>query len=121
FCAPQEIRVTYKTTGNVIQKFNCHFLLTPGNVNARQYCPDNYPGIDTRFTSSSNSFDIQGNKLVTNFPVGFIYMIYYIKSYDENNYQMIPENVFIEKYIKAYLKYKCFENIYNNISDETLN
>ncbi len=118
FCAPQEIRVTYKTTGQIIQKFNCHYLLRPGNVHAKDACS---PGSFNRFTDSSNTFDIRGNKIVVNFPEGMLYMVYYVKKYDENEYQLIPENIWIEKYIKAYLKYKCFENIYNNVSDETLN
>lgn len=117
-CAPKEIKITYKTTGQIIQRFNCHYLLRPGNVHAKDYCsPESF----NRFTDSASTFDIQGNKIVTNFPEGMLYMVYYSKVYDENDYQMIPENIYIEKYIKAYLKFKCFENIYNNISDETLN
>lgn len=117
FCPPSEIKVTYKTLGTVIQKFNCHHLLKPGNIHAKENCSlDSF----NMFSDSMETFDIRGNKIITNFPEGFLYMVYYVKDYDENQYQLIPDNVRIKEYIKAYLKYKCFENIYNNISDETL-
>ena len=116
-CAPEEIKVTYRTTGNLVQKFNCHHLLKPGNVNAKSKL-----SLDSwnTFSDSMETFDIRGGKVVTNFPEGTLYIVYYVKDYDENQYQMIPSNIRIENYIKAHLKYKCFENIYNNVSDETL-
>lgn len=118
FCAPKEIKVTYKNIDTVIQRFQCHYLLKPGNVHARDNCSlDSF----NRFSDSLESFDIRGNKLVTNFPQGMVYMVYYIRETDENDYQLVPDNIRIKDYLKAYLKYKCFENIYNNISDETLN
>jgi hypothetical protein len=66
------------------------------------------------------TFDIRGNKLVTNFPTGTLYMIYYVKDYDENQYQLVPDNERIKEYIYYELYYRCFVNIYNNVSDETL-
>lgn len=117
FCAPKEIKVTYKTTGTVIQRFECHHLLKPGNVNAKENCTlDSY----NRFSDSLESFDIRGGKIVTNFPSGTVYMVYYVKEYDENENQLIPDNVRIQDYIYKELYYQCFRNIYNNVSDETL-
>jgi hypothetical protein len=118
FCAPDEIKVTYKTNGTVIQKFNCHHLLKPGNIHARDNCSlDSF----NMYSDSMETFEVRGGKLLTNFPEGTLYMVYYVKEYDRNEYQLVPDNIRIKDYIKAYLKYKCFENIYNNISDETLN
>lgn len=117
-CAPSEIKVTYKTSGQVLQTFKCQYLLKPGNIHARENC-----SLDSwNFSSDAmETFDIRGNKVVTNFPEGTLYMVYYVNSYDDNDFQLIPDNIRIQDYLKAYLKYKCFENIYNNISDETLN
>lgn len=117
YCAPNEIKVTYKTNGTIIQRFACHHLLKPGNVNAKDNCSlDSYNlGVD-----SLETFDIRGRKLLTNFPEGTLYMVYYAKEYDESDFQLVPDNIRILDYLKAYLKYKCFENIYNNVSDETL-
>lgn len=118
FCAPKEIKVTYKTTGTVIQRFECFHLLKPGNVHAKENCTlDSF----NRYSDSMESFDIRGGKLITNFPIGTLYMVYYVKDYDDNEFQLVPDNIRILDYLKAYLKYKCFENIYNNVSDETLN
>jgi hypothetical protein len=117
FCAPKEIAVTYKTTGQIIQKFECHHLLKPGNIHAVDNCSlDSF----NRGSNSNDTFDIRNNKIVTNFPEGTLYMIYYVLDHDENEYQLVPDNIRIKDYIKAELKYKCFENIYNNITDETL-
>lgn len=117
FCAPDEIKVTYKTTGTMIQRFECLHLLKPGNVNARENLSlDSF----NRFSDCMESFDIRGGKIVTNFPQGCLYMVYYVKDVDENQFQLIPDNQRIQDYIFAELKYKCFENIYNNVSDETL-
>jgi hypothetical protein len=118
FCAPKEIKVTYKHTGTVIQRFECHHLLTPGNVHAKNNC-----SLDSwnHNADSLETFEVRGRKLLTNFPEGNLYMVYYVKDYDDNEFQLVPDNIRILDYLKAYLKYKCFENIYNNISDETLN
>jgi hypothetical protein len=47
-------------------------------------------------------------------------MVYYVKDYDDNEYQLIPDNQRIQDYLLAELMFRCFENIYNNVSDETL-
>jgi len=117
FCSPSEIKVTYKTTGTVIQRFECSHLLKPGNVHAQQNCSlDSY----NRYSDSMESFDIRNGKIITNFPQGTLYMVYYVKDYDENQYQLIPDNQRIQDYLLAELLFRCFENIYNNVSDETL-
>lgn len=117
YCPPDEIKVTYKTNGTVIQSFQCLHLLKPGNVNAQENC-----SMDSinRYSDSIDSFDIRNGKIQTNFPEGTVYMTYYVKVYDENQYQLIPDNQRIQDYIYAELYYQCFRNIYNNISDETI-
>lgn len=115
-CAPEEIKVTYKTNGNVVQTFYAHHLLTPGNVNAQENCSlDSF----NMMANSSDTFEIKNNKIYTNFPSGYLHLVYYIKEYDDNDYQLVPDNIRIKDYLKAYLKYKCFETIYNNVTDET--
>lgn len=117
FCAPTEIKATFKTTGRVIQRFHCHHLLKPGNVHAKDQCSlDSYNiGVEALET-----FEVRGRKLYTNFPEGTLFMVYYVKEVDENEFQLIPDNIRIQDYLKAELLYRCFKNIYNNISDETL-
>lgn len=117
-CAPKEIMVTYKTQGRLIQKFQCHYLLQPGNLHALTYCSSDSK---MQYINQEAQFDVIQGKLYTNFPEGFLYMVYYVEDRDDNDYQLVPDNIRILDYLRAYLKYKCFENIYNNISDETLN
>lgn len=117
YCAPDEIKVTYKTTGTLIQSYSCQYLLKPGNVHAKQSCSFDSQNMHS---TADETFDIRGNKIVTNFPSGTLYMTYYVKQVDENEYQMIPDNQRIKDYIEAELMFKCFENIYNNVHDETL-
>lgn len=117
-CMPKEIRITYKTTGKIIQKFQVQQLLKPGTVRAKEFCAQESIN---RYSEAMETFEVSGNKLMTNFPEGILYMVYYITESDENDYQLIPDNPFIQDYIKAYLKYKSFEGIYNRVTDETFN
>ena len=48
-------------------------------------------------------------------------IIYYAEDYDELQNQVIPDNTRIMEYLEAYLKYKTFETISNQITDETFN
>lgn len=120
FCTPDVIKVTYKTTNEVIQSFNVSHLLKPGNIAVRDHMGKDCLNC---FVDSSeiDTFDIRDNKLITNFSSGTIYMIYYTEEFDTNDYQMVPDNIRIKDYLKAYLKYKTFETIYNNITDESFN
>lgn len=117
-CPPNELKITYKTTGKIIQHYTVSSLLTPGNVNAKDNC-----SMDSlnKYSNSSMSFDIQNNRVYTNFPVGELYLVYYAKEYDENDYQLIPDNERIKEYLMAFLKFKCFEKIFNSSSDESFN
>lgn len=117
-CAPKELKVTYKTQETVIQRFYCHYLLRPGNVSTLQICSNDSLN---RFSDSVDSFDILNGRLITNFPFGTVYMVYYVKEYDDNQNMMVPDNPFVKEYIKSFLKFKCMETVFNNITDETFN
>jgi hypothetical protein len=108
-------------------------LLKPGNISARQNCSVEYnnnwefyqqaPPL-REFTPGSagyDSFDIRDNKFVTNFRNGIVHMIFYSTEYDAGGNQMIPDNFRIREYIEAFIKYKVFETLSNQINDETFN
>lgn len=117
---PREIQLTCKTTGSILQKFTIAHLLRPGNLNAKSSCSGD--SINLRVTRDEmNTFDVRDGKVITTFPSGVLFMVYYVREYDNNDNQTIPDNIYIKNYIKAYLKYKCFETIFNNVSDETFN
>lgn len=118
-CLPEEINVVYKTTGEeYTEKYRIQTLLKPGNIQVKSDC-----SLDClNFYSSSNeSFDIRDGKLITNFREGEIYMVYYAHEKDNEGYQMIPSNLRVKEYLEYYIKWKVFEMLSNQITDETYN
>lgn len=117
-CLPDLVRVTYKTKSTVTYDYKITTLLKPGNVNAITQCGTDCLNIGSK---SYEEFDIRGNKIVTNFENGTIYLIYYSENYDDNGFQLIPDATQIELYIEKYLKFKLFYKLYQTITDETVN
>lgn len=117
-CPPQEIKVTYKTTEKAITSFDIHYLLRPGNISVLNNCSGDCKNVGSQ---APDTFDIRDGKIITNFATGTVYTVYYINEYDINQYQLVPDNIRIKDYIKACLKYKMFETIYNQVTDETFN
>lgn len=118
-CAsPDIIHVMYKTTNTVAYSFKQSFLLKPGNINARNHCGDYCLNIGS---SGPDTFDIRDNKFVVNFREGTVYMLYYSKELTGEGYEFIPDNLRIQEYIEAYIKAKMFEQLSNQVTDETYN
>lgn len=118
-CAsPAIIKAIYKTTQQVAFMFHRKYLLKPGNVTVLKDCSWDCAnmGID-----SPESFDIRDNKFTVTFRTGHVYLVYYSEERTENGYQLIPDNVRIKEYIESTLKYKIFEQLCNQITDETYN
>lgn len=115
---PTLIQAVYKTNNEFNQSFQREYLLKPGNISVQDRC-----SLDCRNygSSAADSFDIRGNKFVTNFRNGTVYLIFYAKETDEKGYQMIPDNYRIREFVEAYIKYKVFEQLSNQLVDETFN
>lgn len=131
-CAPEIIQAVYKTNNQMARSYRKEYLLKPGNISARSHCTldynDNWEfygyagnanGSFTPGASSADSFDIRDNKFVTNFREGVVHIIFYATEYDNSGNQMIPDNYRIREYIEAFIKYKVFETLANQINDET--
>lgn len=130
---PELIQTVYKTNQQVARSYRHQYLLKPGNISAKAHCaldyidswqmyaanPNYAPGEFTPNSSSVDSFDVRDNKFVTNFRCGVVHLIFYATEYDGNNNQMIPDNYRIREYIEAFIKYKVFETLANQINDET--
>lgn len=106
----------YKTNGTASFAYKKQYLLTPGNISVRGNCTLDCLNFGA---SSIDSFDIRDNKFVTNFRHGTVYLVFYALEYDNNNNQLIPDNYRIREYIEAFIKYKMFETLSNQINDET--
>lgn len=115
---PNIIKAIFKTTHETLFTFRRTHLLKPGNVKTADNC-----GLftDNQFSTSLDTYDIRGNKLYTNFKEGKIYLVYYSKNFDCNDNQLIPDDYRVIEFIKAFLKQKIFEQLFNQSTDETFN
>jgi len=130
-CLPVIIPAVYKTNQQGTRSFRHEYLLKPGNISARQNCDVTYtnawefyqtaPPV-REFTPGSagyDSFDIRDNKFVTNFRNGVVHLIFYATEYDCVGNQLIPDNYRIREFVEAFIKYKVFETLSNQLTDET--
>jgi hypothetical protein len=132
-CMPELIQAVYKTNSQATRSYRQEYLLKPGNISARNNCDvsytNNWEFVNTpaplhEFTPGSagiDSFDVRDNKFVTNFRNGVVHLIFYAAEYDGAGNQLIPDNYRIREYIEAFIKYKVFETLSNQINDETFN
>ena len=130
-CMPELIQAVYKTNQSVARGIAKSYLLKPGNISARSNCSVEYtnawqfasvaPSVH-EFTPGSagyDSFDIRDNKFVTNFRCGVVHLIFYVTEYDCTGNQMIPDIYRIKEFIEHFIKYKVFETLSNQLTDET--
>jgi len=115
-CMPELIQAVYKTNNQVAVSYHKQYLLKPGNISVKEHCSLDCKNIGA---SAADSFDIRDNKFVTNFRNGVVYLLFYATEYDNNGNQMIPDNYRILEYVEAFIKYKVFEMLSNQITDET--
>lgn len=132
-CMPEIIQAVYKTNSQMARSFKRSHLLKPGNISAKASCnlpyTESWSFVNTppplsEFTPGSSgydSFDVRDNKFVTNFRNGVVHLIFYSTEYDGGGNQMIPDNYRVREYLEAFIKYKVFETLANQINDETFN
>jgi len=116
----------YKSTNVTDRVYKQLYLLKPGNISVRNDCSVDYYKSwktygQTPGSSKIDSFDIRDNKLVTNFREGTVHLIFYAENFDACGDQLIPDNYRIKEYVEAFIKYKVFEVLSNQINDETFN
>jgi hypothetical protein len=132
-CMPELIQAVYKTNNSVARSYQQEYLLKPGNISVRGNCDVEYTNA-WQFTEYApplheftpgaagyDSFDIRDNKFVTNFRNGIVHLIFYVTEYDGIGNQMIPDNYRIREFVEAFIKYKVFEMLSNQLTDETFN
>lgn len=131
-CMPQIAQAVYKTNYEIGRMYTRLFMLKPGNISTRQACEQEYMcnwevysqariSTHTPHSSAFDSFDVHGNKFTVNFPTGIVYLVFYASDYDTIGNQLIPNNYRIMEYIEAFLKYKIFETLLNQTTDESYN
>lgn len=115
---PDIIKAIFKTTKEVLFTTRRSHLLMPGTISTLDHCGPHCANVGCE---SPDTFEIRDNKFWTNFRHGVVHLLYYINEYTEEGFQLIPDNVRIREYIESYLKYKMFEQLYNQVTDETYN
>jgi hypothetical protein len=130
-CMPELIQTVYKTNNAIARAYQQNYLLKPGNISAKANCNVDYnnawefgeyaPPLHefTPGAASYDSFDVRDNKFVTNFRNGIVHLIFYATEYDCVGNQLIPDNYRIREYVEAFIKYKVFEMLSNQLTDET--
>lgn len=117
-CMPQLIQAVYKTNNELSVSYRKQYLLKPGNISVTEKCALDCANYGS---NAPDSFDIRDNKFVVNFREGVVYLIFYAHDYDEDGNQLIPNNYRIIEYIEAFIKFKVFEQLSHQVTDETFN
>lgn len=119
-CVLRDILVTTKEQGfdTIRYSYRIGHLLTPGTISALEKCSVDSGNL---YSKSDDSFDIHDNKVVVNFKKGLVHLVYYGNDVDDNENQLIPDIIEFSDYLEAYIKFKCFETIFNKITDESFN
>lgn len=117
-CNFENFAVMHKVTSTIVLTFQKSFLLTPGNHHARGQCGECCTNIGA---STPHTFDIQNGKIITNFSEGTLYMLYYAEPSSAEGEQLVPDNFYVQEYIKKYIIYKCFSQLANRVTDESFN
>lgn len=85
---------------------------------SRSYCLDSCTGI--RMIDNLNEVKINKKTVTANFQTGTLYVKYYTTPEDEYG-PLIPNIVEVEDCIKAYLTFQLFDQLYNSVTDESIN
>jgi hypothetical protein len=77
-------------------------------------------GCENLKVTSNDIIKIDNHKRVSaTFEEGCVYIRYFSRPMDEHHQAMIPEVLEVEEYIKSYLKYKFFEQMWHSVMDES--
>jgi len=116
---PPQYVVTNKVMTQLSFTFSVSCLLKPGNFKTVDRC---HPGSPNISSWTVDTFDLVGNKMVTSFPQGTIYMAYYAnREPDEQGYYLIPDNDPFQKYVYYYIRYMIYQQLFDQSTDESFN
>lgn len=114
---PSEYICTHKVMTTMNFSFQVTCMLKPGNFKTVDRC---HAACANRDVWNVDTFDITGDKMITSFREGTVYMAYY-GSYameDESGYYLIPDNDPFQKYVYKYLRYMIFKQVYEQSTEE---
>lgn len=112
---PEKFRVTHKVTGETVFSFQRHFLLKPGNISKLKDCNLHCRNFGS---TAKDTFDVADCVFRTNFSTGVVHLLYYAEGFDDTGYQLVPDNFRIKEYVKSYITYMVFDQLYKQSSTE---
>ena len=116
-CKPdRDYQVTYKSTGELLFSFKKSRLLTPATSRTKNRCTSDCLNFQP---TTEDTFEIDGCHLYTNIQEGKLFIEYYAENMDEEGNVMIPDNVYVQQWIMAYIRYKLFRKLLDSTTDET--
>lgn len=117
---PDDYIVTHKVMSQMGFSFEVSGMLKPGNFKTIKHLHEGCPNISCQ---SRDTFDIVGNKLITSFREGTIYLLYYAdpRIVAENGYYEIPDNEPFKKYLYYYIRFMLYQQLFEQSTDETFN
>jgi len=119
-CNPELVNLVYKTVSSEMLQWTVKYLLKPGHITkTNSSCSRDC--INTHITDCPDEFEIVGDKFTTNFRDGWVFLVYYADEVTQAGYSVIPDNYRIQEFIEAFIKYKLFEQLFNQVTDESAN
>lgn len=117
-CKPDsEYQVTYKTNSELLFNIKVGRVLQPGKVSKDDLSSDCF----LEKPSCGYKYDVSGCHIYTDVPTDSLFLEYYAKYRDDDGNPMVPDDIYIQSYIKDYIKYKLFEKLLNVTTDESFN
>ena len=111
--------VVNKVTDGYYFSFERTFLLTPGNIHAQSKCGET-PTM-RNVPEGNHTFDITGNKIITNFESGLLHFTYYSNATTEDGEQLVPDDFWVQDYIRKFITMKLVKKLLNMATDESIN
>lgn len=108
--------VVNKLTNTFYFSFEKTYLLSPGNLNSISKCGDYCANL--KVSNGESTFDINNNKIITNFPEGTLYLMYYSNPLDDSGEQLVPDDFWVQDYIRKFIIMKCYQKLLDVPSDE---
>lgn len=100
--------VIHKQTKAQIYGYNITALLEEGWVPTPGY-------------GACNTYQIEGDCLIASFNEGVISAQYYSDGVEDDGYQLIPDDSFVQDYIRKFITHKIHKIIWNQTTDESFN
>jgi hypothetical protein len=108
---------TTQTIPSWVEK-NLNPKLLRVHYTSKAYCSNDCKGLDLR--GDDYTVTINKKTITATFETGEIYIQYYVSPTDEFG-PLIPETIEVEDYVKNTLYLRFYEDLYNNVSDESIN